>query len=140
MPQPIPYLSFNGNCRQAMQFYEKALDATLEALVTNGDAPMAEACPPEARDKIMHACLNFKDGGALYAGDCPPRMAFEATKGIAITMNYPTVAEATHRFNALADGGTVQMPLAPMFWAKIFGMVTDRFGTPWIINGDSIPV
>ena len=138
MPQPIPYLSFNGNCKPAMQFYEKALDATIEALITNGDTPMADQFPPEARDRIMHACLNFKDGGSLYAGDCPPGVAFEATKGIAITMNYPTVAEATLRFNALAEGGTVQMPLGIVFWAKIFGMVTDRFGTPWIINGESL--
>jgi PhnB protein len=140
MPQPIPYLSFNGNCKEAMRFYEKALLVDVETMLTFGETPMAEHCVPAELNQICHACLVFADGGMLYAGDCPGSMPYEGIKGVSITLNYPTIDEATRAFNALSDGGTVSMPMQPAFWAKIFGMVVDRFGTPWIVNGENIPV
>ncbi len=65
-------------------------------------------------------------------------MPYEGMKGFTLTLNYATVEQATAIFGALAAGGSVQMPMQPAFWAKTWGMLVDRFGTPWIINGDMI--
>jgi PhnB protein len=146
MPQPIPYLSFNGNCIEAVRVYERVLECDLKALMTYGDLPAsdASACggpplPERAKHLIMHAYLVMKDG-ALMAGDCPPGMPYDGMKGVMLAMTYPSIGEATCVFNALAEGGNITMPLAPTFWAKTFGMVTDRFGVSWGINGEEIPV
>jgi PhnB protein len=136
MSHPIPYLSFNGNCAEAMRFYERALGGTLEVLQRGADSPMAAQVPPEHADRIIHARLALPGGGVLYAGDCPPQMKHTGIHGVALTLNYDTVAQATSVFNALAEGGAVSMGLQPMYWAKIWGMLTDKFGTPWIVNGE----
>ncbi|TFW07152.1 VOC family protein [Oxalobacteraceae bacterium OM1] len=140
MPQPIAYLSFNGNCEDAMRFYAQALDGKLEALVRNADSPWAEQTPPEHLQRVMHARLALDGNGVLYGGDCPPVMPYEGIKGMSLTLNYDTIEEAQRAFNALADGGTVTMPMQPAFWAKSWGMLVDRFGTPWIVNGVLLPV
>jgi len=101
---------------------------------------MAEQTPESARNRIMHARLAIDGNGSLYAGDCPPGMPFQGIHGVSITLNYDTVAQAERVFNALADGGKMTMPLGPTFWAKRFGMFTDNFGCPWIINGEMIDV
>jgi PhnB protein len=140
MLQPIAYLSFNGNCDEAMRFYERALDGKLEAIIRNADTPWAAQTPPEQSQRIVHARLVLDGNGILYAGDCPPVMPYEGIKGVSLTMNYDTVEQAQRVFGALAEGGTVTMPMQPAFWAKSWGMLVDRFGTPWIINGVPIPV
>jgi PhnB protein len=119
-----------------MRFYERALGGTLELLLRNADSPFAAQTPKEHADRIMHARLALPGGGALYAGDCPPQMKYSGIHGVGLTLNFDTVAQATAAFNALAEGGTVSMGLQPMFWAKIWGMLTDKFGTPWIVNGE----
>jgi len=140
MPQPIAYLAFNGNCADAMRFYERALGGKLEVMMRTADSPMATEVPPECGDRIMHACLALDGNGYLYAGDCPAHLPYEGIKGVALTLNYDTVAEAERVFHALlADGGTVTMALQATFWAKVWGMLVDRFGTPWIVNGERIP-
>ena len=138
MAQAIPYLSFDGNCADAMRFYESVLGlgAKLEALVSGADTPMAAQIPREHAQRIMHARLVFDDGSHLYAGDTPPHIPYEGMKGVTITMNYPTTAEAARVFAALAEGATVTMPPQATFWAKSCAMLTDRFGTPWILNGE----
>jgi PhnB protein len=135
MPHPIPYLSFNGNCADAMRFYEGALGGTL-VLLKNSDSPYTADTPKEHAGRIMHARLTLPGGGALYAGDCPPQMNYSGIHGVGLTLNFDTVAQATTAFGALAEGGKISMPLQPMFWAKIWGMLTDKFGAPWIINGE----
>jgi PhnB protein len=139
MPQPIPYLSFNNNCAEAMRFYEAKLGGKLEVMMSYGEAPDMPV-PDEAKHLIMHAYMTWSDGGALMAGDCPPHVKYEGMVGIMLTLSYKTEAEATRIFNALAEGGQVTMPLAPTFWAKTFGMVTDKFGVSWGINGAEIPM
>ncbi len=147
MPQLNAYLSFNGNCAEAMNFYAQVLGAKLEALISFGDMPadagngcsdgQATAMPPmSAADakRIMHAYLVHPEF-SLMAGDTPPGMPYAGIQGVMLALSYPTVDEATRVFNALAAGGKVQMPLGETFWAKAFGMVTDRFGTPWGVNG-----
>jgi len=140
MPHPIAYLAFNGNCADAMRFYEHALGGKLEVLMSGADSPMAGQIPRESADRILHARLALPDGGTLFAGDAPERMPYEGIKGVSITLNYDTISEAQKVFSALAAGGQVTMPLQPAFWAKTWGMLADKFGTPWIINGELIPL
>lgn len=140
MPQPIAYLSFKGNCKEAMQFYESALGGKIEVMMSGADSPMAAMIPPETAHQILHARLVLPDGGLLFAGDCPQNMPYDGIKGMSLTLNYDSISEAEQAFNALADGGTITMPMQPSFWAKSWGMLVDRFGTPWIINGELLPI
>ena len=140
MPHPIPYLAFNGNCAEAMRFYERALDGRLEILMSGADSPIAVHMPKESAHRILHARLALKDGGVLFAGDAPEQMPYEGLKGVSITLNYDSIPEARKAFDALADGGQVTMPMQPAFWAKSWGMLVDKFGTPWIVNGELVPM
>jgi PhnB protein len=133
--QPIPYLGFNGNCAEAMRFYETALGGKLEVLMNGADSPMAAQIPKEFAQRILHARLALKNGGYLYGGDAPTHVPFAGIHGVAVTLNFATAEEAGRVFDQLAPGGKVSMAMAPSFWAKSFGMLTDRFGTPWIVNG-----
>jgi PhnB protein len=139
MPQPIPYLAFDGACADAMRFYERVLGGKLEILMSGADSPVAAQMPKEFAHRILHARLALPDGGILFAGDAPANVPYEGIKGVSITLNYATTAEAQKVFNALAEGGRVTMPMQPAFWAKVWGMLIDRFGTPWIVNGELLP-
>ena len=140
MSQAIAYLSFNGNCADAMRFYEKALGGKLEVLMSGAESPIAEQMPKEFAHRILHARLVLPGGGMLFAGDCPMHAPYEGIKGVAIAVDYDTTAEAERVFAALSEGGKVTMPMQSAFWAKRFGMADDRFGTPWIVNGEPIHV
>ena len=137
MPQPIPYLAFDGACAEAMRFYARVLDSTL-GMMTNRQSPFAENCPPGHLDRVAHARLEFEDGTSLYAGDCPPGMPYQGMHGVSITLNYAEVEKARQVFDALGEGGTVTVPFSGTFWAKKFGMVKDRFGCHWIVNGEPV--
>ena len=139
MTQAIAYLGFNGNCADAMRFYERALNGKLEVLMSGADSPMAAQMPPQFLHRILHARLVLPGGGTLYAGDCPADQPYEGIKGVSIAVDYPTTDEAEAVFAALADGGQVTMPMQPAFWARRWGMLIDRFGTPWIVNGELLP-
>ncbi|MBL8380495.1 MAG: VOC family protein [Burkholderiales bacterium] len=139
MPQLNAYLSFDGTCAEAMRFYAQVLGAKLDALITFGQAPGDQPCPTAHGDRIMHANLVHKDF-TLMAGDAPPGMPFDGMRGVMLALTFDDVAEAQRVFAAFADGGSVQMPMAPTFWAEIFGMVTDRFGTAWGVNGGPKPM
>lgn len=128
------YLTFDGNAAEAMRFYEKTLGGKMEMLMTVGESPEAANMPPEAASRLMHASLAVGDS-MLMASDSMPGMPYEGMKGFGVALNYPTVAEAKRVFDALADGGQVGMPFEKTFWVEGFGMVTDRYGTPWLING-----
>ncbi|MEO5660866.1 MAG: VOC family protein [Polaromonas sp.] len=138
MPNPIAYLTFDGNCAEAMRFYERALNGKLQALMTYGESPMAAQMPAAMAALIIHASLALEGGGVLMAGDKMPEQPYEAMKGFSLALTYDTVAEAQRAFNALGDGGKVTMPLQATFWAKTFGMLVDRFGTPWMVSGEFI--
>ena len=139
MPYPIAYLAFDGNCAEAMRFYESALGGKLEVLMSGADSPMAAQIPKEVAHRILHARLALKGGGLLYAGDAPMNMPYQGIHGVSITLNYDSVAEARKTFDELAAGGKVTMAMQPSFWAKSFGMLVDKFGTPWIVNGELLP-
>ncbi len=140
MTQAIAYLAFNGNCAEAMRFYEHALGGKLEVLMSGADSPMADQIPKASAHRILHARLALPGGGTLFAGDSPEHMPYEGIKGVSITVDYATVAEAERVFAALSAGGQVGMPMQAAFWAKRWGMLVDRFGTPWIVNGEPIPL
>ena len=128
------YLTFNGNCADAMRFYQRTFGGKLD-LMTHAQSPIAGQTPPGSENRIMHARLAI-DGRLLMASDSMVGHPYEGMKGFSLSLIYPTVSEATRVFNALADGGKVIMPLDKTFWAKAFGMLVDRFGTPWMVNGE----
>jgi len=130
-----PYLTFDGNCAQAMSFYHRVLGGELETMMKMKDAPQqCDQMPPGSEELIMHACLVL-DGSMLMASDNMPGQPYAGMNGFSVAMTYPTADAAREVFEALAEGGKVTMPLGETFWAEAFGAVTDRFGAPWLING-----
>jgi PhnB protein len=134
MPTLDSYLFFNGNCAQAMRFYERTLGGKLESLMTYGESPEPGHCPPGSEDRIMHANLKI-DGRSLMASDAPAGQPNAGMQGFSLSLQYPTADEARKVFDALAAGGKVIMPMGKTFWAESFGMLTDQFGTPWMVGG-----
>ena len=126
------YLTFDGQCEAAFKFYERCLGGKIEALFTHEGSPMAEQVPPDWRKKIMHARLVVGDQ-VLMGSDSPPAH-HEAAKGFSVSVGIDDPADAERIFRALAENGTVRMPLQQTFWAVRFGMLVDRFGIPWMIN------
>jgi PhnB protein len=129
----IPYLSFDGRCREAFEFYAKTFDGRIVDMISYGDTPAAEHVSKDWRHKIMNAYLMVGDK-ELMGSDPPPEMGGSEMQGMSVAIQIDDEARAERIFNALADGGTVTMPFEPTFWAKRFGIVRDRFGTPWLIN------
>ena len=137
MNKLTPYLGFDGNCTEAMRFYEKALGGKIELTLTFDDTPMAEQFPAEHRQRIMHSALSLPGGGQLFAGDKPPGKECSAPSGVngmGLALEYADVATGEAAFKALAEGGSVTMPMAPSFWVERFGMLTDRYGIGWMVN------
>lgn len=128
------YLIFNGNCGEAMRFYEAAVGGKLEKMMTQADMPPQENCPPGDATRIMHACLDF-GGRKLMASDSMGGQPAEPMSGFFVSTSHAGVDEARKVFDALAEGGQVKMPMGKTFWVEIFGMVVDRFGTPWMVSG-----
>jgi PhnB protein len=127
-----PYLTFDGNCEEAFRTYEKILGGKIIAMMAHEGTPAEGHVPAEWRKKILHARLVFGDN-VLMASDAPPSR-FAKMQGFSVTLVVKEPAEAECLFNALAEGATITMPLGETFWAAKFGMLTDRFGTPWMIN------
>jgi PhnB protein len=127
-----PYLLFNGQCEAAFKFYERIFGGKIEAMIPHEGTPAAEHVPPEWRKKILHARLSVGDE-VLMGSDAPPDR-YEAMKGFSVTLGIDDPAEAERIFHALAENGTVRMPIEKTFWALRFGMLVDQFGTPWMIN------
>ena len=126
------YLNFNGNCGAAFRFYERCLGGKIEMMMTHGESPMAEQTRPEWRDRIMHTRLVIGDA-VLMGSDAPPEM-FQTPQGFSVSISVETPAEAERIFNALSEKANVRMPLQQTFWAARFGMLTDQFGIPWMVN------
>ena len=129
-----PYLGFNGNCQEAFKYYERVLGGKIIMMMTHADMPaeVQGQTPPGWKNKIMHARLVVGDQ-VLMGSDAPPDH-FENTQGMSVALQIDDPNEAERIFAALADNGTVRMPIQPTFWATRFGMLTDRFGIPWMVN------
>ncbi|GAB1578821.1 MULTISPECIES: VOC family protein [Bordetella] len=137
MPQLCPYLSFDGQCAEAMRFYERTLGGRVEAMVPYSQAPAGTEVPAGMAERIMHARLSL-DGQTLMASDIAGEQPYQGQQGVSLALVFPTVSDATRVFNSLAEGGTITMPLQKTFWAEAFGALTDRYGTSWLINGGQI--
>jgi PhnB protein len=129
--QVQPYLSFEGRCEEAVEFYHKALGAEVTVLVRFKESPDPGMCSPGTLDKVMHMSFHIGDTTLLASdGRCTGQPNFH---GFSLTLTVADDAEAERLFASLADGGQVQMPLTKTFFSSRFGMVGDRFGVPWMI-------
>jgi PhnB protein len=126
------YLMFNGNCEEAFKFYAELLHGKIVAMMPHEGTPAENHVSPEWRKKIIHARMTVGDN-VLMASDAPPDRS-QKPQGFSVNISVDTPAEAERIFGALAERGNIQMPIAETFWAERFGMVVDRFGTPWMIN------
>lgn len=129
------YLIFNGNCRQAMEFYAKSLGADLH-MMTFGEGPGGgPGCPDlsAVKDRIMHAYLQ-KGSAIVMASDATPDRAVNAGTNFWVNIDCENVQEIEEFFSALSDGASITMPLQGTFWATRFGMLTDKFGINWMFN------
>ena len=129
--QVQPYLFFDGRCDEALEFYKKVLGAKVDMLMRFKDAPDQSMVKPESRDKVMHAAVHLGDTQVLMSdGHCQGKANFQ---GFSLAITAADIAEGERRFNALAEGGQVQMPMAETFFASRFGMVADKFGVGWMV-------
>ena len=127
------YLYFDGNCEEAFKFYEKLFGGKIDAMFPHEGSPAANHVPPEWQKKILHARMAIGDA-ILMGSDAPPGR-FHKQQGFSININLKDAAQAERIFNTLAEGAvSVTMPFAETFWAHRFGMLTDRFGIPWMVN------
>ena len=125
------HLSFSGQCEEAFHYYEKHLGGKITRLARYEGSPAENMMPAGMGQKVIHAQLTIGDSSIMGA-DSPPDHYKEA-HGIALTLAADTPDEAVRMFGALADGGSIQMPMDKTFFAKKFGMLRDRFGIPWMI-------
>lgn len=129
-----PYLFFNGRCEEAVEFYRRALGAEVTALMRYRDSPEPpppDMLPPGSEDKVMHATFRIGETTVMASdGQAFGQLDF---KGFSLSITVPDEAQVDRLFNALAEGGQVQMPLAKTFWSPRFGMVVDRFGVSWMV-------
>ena len=127
-----PYLNFNGNARQALEFYTSVFGGNLN-VSTFAEFGMAEAA---VADKIMHGQLETEAGYTLMAADAPPGMESQGMHGFGVSLSGDDAdADALRGYwDKLSDGGTVTMPMQKQAWGDEFGMCTDKFGVPWLVN------
>lgn len=128
-----PYLFLNGRCEEAAKFYGETLGAKIEMISRFNEMPASEGCPvpPGYENKVMHMSLNIGESTILASDGMGE--SEEKIQGISLTLILPNPAEAERVFNLLADGGNIQMPLAPTFFSASFGVLEDRFGVSWMI-------
>lgn len=133
-----PYLNLGGNCAEAFRFYQKLFGAAEPMMMRFGDTEMADQLPEPVKTRIMHAevvvgAVTLMGSDAVEMPDTP-ESAYQWPQGITVSINVDEPAEADRLFAALSEGDGVRMPIAETFWARRFGMCTDRFGIPWMVN------
>ncbi len=128
-----PYIGFSGNARAAMTEYARIFGAGDLQISDFSDAPEGQR-PPGSDRLVMHAQFTAGPGAPMMGCDIPPGFGSGGMGGSSVFHAATTAAKATAVFEALAQGGTVTMPLAATFWSPAFGMVQDRFGTRWMIS------
>jgi PhnB protein len=135
----IPHLNFNGQCKEAFEFYAELLDGEIKFSMTWGEVPGGEAdkFPPETRNLIMHSTIEV-DGDYIMGADSPPGR-YAPPKGINVSISLKDTGKAERIFNKLSEGGNVTMPFGQTFWSTGFGMCVDRYGIPWMVNTEQEP-
>jgi PhnB protein len=126
-----PYLFLDGRCEEAIEFYRKNLGAKVEMMMRFKEGPQDHKPAPGTENKIMHACITVNGAPVMLSdGRCTGSASFQ---GFALSLDAREPGDGERMFNALAQGGQVQMPLMETFFAKSFGMVADQFGVGWMI-------
>jgi PhnB protein len=131
------YLHYNGNCEDALKFYEKAAGAKITAMMRHEGSPAEAQTPKEWLQKILHARLEIGNA-AIMASDAPPGR-YAKPQGFSVSLSTDTPEEAEKIFKALSEGGAVGMPMAESFFAHKFGMLTDKFDVPWMVLYQKAP-
>ena len=132
-----PYLSFEGRCEEALEFYRNAIGAEVTTLLRYNDSPDPGMSAPASLDKVMHATLRIGESNVFASdGGCGGKPNFQ---GIWLALTAPDEADAQRLFEALAEAGQVQLPLTKTFFSPRFGIVTDRFGVSWMIQSAPSP-
>jgi PhnB protein len=131
------YLSFDGDCRRALESYATLLGGKVVAMMSFGEMPPQEGCgemPAALKDRIMHGCADI--GGHLLMGtDATPDHPYAGINGAYVSVQVTDVAEAERIFAGLSEGAKrIEMPLQQTFWAKRYGSLVDRHGVPWMVN------
>jgi PhnB protein len=126
-----PYLSFRDTARQAMEFYQSVFGGELN---TNTFAEFKASDDPAEQDKIMHSQLETDTGLTLMAADTPNSMAYTPGTNFSVSLSGDDEAQLRGYWDKLSAGGTVAMPLEAAPWGDTFGMCTDKFGVPWMVN------
>jgi len=129
-----PYLFFNGNCEEAIEFYKKAIGAQVELMMRYKESP--DPAPPGMvpegwGDKVMHVSAKVGQTTLMASDGCSETPGFA---GFSLSLSVASQAEAERAFNALTKGGQVRMPLTKTFWSPCFGMLEDKFGIGWMIS------
>ena len=134
MTQINAYLNFNGNCREAMTFYQQCLGGELTLQTIEG-SPVEAQCPVAMKDQILHASL-LKETLVLMASDMTGPDGFIKGNTIALSLNCSSENEIKTFFSNLSSGGQISHPLEEQFWGATFGVLTDKYGTRWMLNYD----
>ncbi len=135
--QVQPYLFFNGQARDAIAFYQKALGAEIVEMMPMGDGPPDFDIPTERKDWIMHCTLQVGEFRIMMSDDFMANA--EPMAGCNVMLNVPTAAEGKTLYDALSEGGEVRMPWEPTFWSAGFGAFSDKFGVRWMVGCDEAP-
>ena len=129
--QLITYVTFTGNCEEALNFYKKVLDGEILQISHMGDGQME--VPEILKDKVMHARLKIGEN-VLYMSDTFDPASLKQGNNISLSLETEDTTKLEKLFNNLSEGGTVKMPLEDTFWGARFGMLTDKFGIHWMLN------
>ena len=135
---PSVYLHFNGNCREAFEFYRSVFGGEFTTLSAFGEAPVDIPHISESdKDKIMHVSFPVH-GDELMGSDVPESFGLLQGNNFAVNVSPETREEADALFAALSEGGSVRMPMSDAFWGGYFGACTDKFGVSWYISSEDV--
>ncbi len=138
MSEINPYIRFDGNCRQAFEFYSQVFKTAYQNFGTFKELPPEYAVDEKHHHLIMHATLPIGDSTVLFGSDTSEEFGPPPTAGnnFSLSVSMDTEEEARRVFSELSEGGHVEMPMAPAFWGSLFGTLTDRFGIHWMVGYD----
>lgn len=128
------YLTFNGNCREAMTFYQRCLGGTV-SFQTVGESPLAAQLPAQMKNAILHATL-ARESLLLLASDMVGEQGLSKGNAVSLMLDCASETEIRHCYAALSDGGRATHPLEDTFWGAVFGDLIDRFGNHWLLHFD----
>ena len=132
MTQINSYLTFSGNCREAMTFYQECLGGEL-VFQTVGESPLSDQMPKQMKDCILHATLT-KGNLILMGSDMVPESGLVKGNSVSLSINCDSEEETKKLYKKLSKGGKADHPLEDTFWGALFGDLTDKFGNHWLLN------